>query len=473
MADSPALGEDVAAMSAMGQLQSSPTDLLSAAIKSGNTSAALSLLVQFPMAVHGVDTQDGATAMHWAALFGNMEVIEALAGEGAKLDVTVEASGMQPIHWAATQGRTDVVKFLVARGVDVNSVDIKQTTPLVIAAQYDHSVLVFYLVKEGADISKLDDCNDSALHWAAYKGNLHTAALLHYLGLPAAAADTYGSTPLHLAAARNAPHVIEYLIDESSSSIESLTKAKDNKGRTPLDIAKERSNPLAVRLLQRASPTLRTRCINLIMGTDGSKMLWYFYMINATLCYIMYALVIAPVVGTVEQHYAAVAAAVLMQLSYIVVHAVHPGTIDTGRAGRQAYEDALQAAAEGSLTDTSSMRTRAAHEPNPTPLATDLAQFDARPCAAVSACAQRLCATRAASSSRCARSTARPSSGACPCLITTARTSTTPSAGRITSTSSASSSSGSSAPHSSSSARCSTCCMSVCATVWCGFSSST
>ena len=56
--------------------------------------------------------------------------------------------------------------------------------------------------KEGADISLLDDCSDSALHWAAYKGNLHTAALLHYLGLPADAADSYGSTPLHLAAAR-------------------------------------------------------------------------------------------------------------------------------------------------------------------------------------------------------------------------------------------------------------------------------
>ena len=208
----------------------------------------------------------------------------------------------------------------------------------------------------------------------ADKGNLQTAALLHYLGLPAAAADTYGSTPLHLAAARNAPHVIEYLIDESSSSIESLVSAKDNKGRTPLDIAKERSNPLAVRLLQRASPTLRTRCINLIMGTDGSKMLWYFYMINATLCYIMYATVIAPVVGTDYQHYAAVAAAALMQLSYVVVHAVHPGAIDSGRDGRQAYEDALQAAAEGSLTDASSMRAHAAHEPNPAPLATALAR---------------------------------------------------------------------------------------------------
>ena len=136
----------MAAMTAMGDLQSSPTDLLIAAIKTNNTSAALSLMAQFPKAVHGYDTQDGATPVHWAALFGNMELVESLASEGAKLDAVIEASGMQPIHWAATQGRADVVKFLLSRGADINALDIKQTTPLVIAAQYDHSILVLSLI---------------------------------------------------------------------------------------------------------------------------------------------------------------------------------------------------------------------------------------------------------------------------------------------------------------------------------------
>ena len=72
-----------------------------------------------------------------------------------------------------------------------------------LAAKEERYDVVRYLVKKGADISKLDDCSDSALHWAAYKGNLHTAALLHYLGLPADAADSYGSTPLHLATGRS------------------------------------------------------------------------------------------------------------------------------------------------------------------------------------------------------------------------------------------------------------------------------
>ena len=261
-------------------IQSSPTDMLVAAIKLGNDDAARSIIVQFPEALSGYDTQDGATATHWAALFGNMSILQALLTAGAPADAAVERSGMRPIHWASTRGHVEAVKTLVKHGSSVDALDIKQTTPLVIAAQYDHTVLVFYLVKVGADISKLDDCSDSALHWAAYKGNLQTAALLHYLGLPADAADSYGSTPLHLAAARNAPNVIEYLLDESSSSVEKLVELKDAKGRTPLDVAKERGNTLAVRLLMKAKPTCWVRILNAIGGNDGSKVMWYFYLIN-------------------------------------------------------------------------------------------------------------------------------------------------------------------------------------------------
>ena len=349
--------EMVSAMSGLGDVQTSPTDMLIAAIKANNSSAALSLIAQFPKAVHGTDTQDGATPAHWASLFGSLDVLESLVAEDVKLDVKITSSGMQPIHWAATQGRTDVVKFLLKRGVDINSVDIKHTTPLVIAAQYDHSVLVFYLVKEGADISLLDDCSDSALHWAAYKGNLHTAALLHYLGLPADAADSYGSTPLHLAAARNAPHVIEYLIDESSSSVEQLVSAKDNKGRTPLDIARERANPWAVRLLQRAVPNLGQRLINGMMGSDGSKIMFYFYITNTAMAYAVYALFLAPVIGTVYQHYAYATACALMQITYLHINQASPGQIDTGAAARKEYEAAMLKAAEGShdAADASSM----------------------------------------------------------------------------------------------------------------------
>jgi ankyrin repeat protein len=48
------------------------------------------------------------------------------------------------------------------------------------------------LVKNGADTALLDVNGDSAMHWAAYKGELNIVQLLHHLGLPVR------YTPVHL-----------------------------------------------------------------------------------------------------------------------------------------------------------------------------------------------------------------------------------------------------------------------------------
>ena len=342
-------------------VQSSPTDMLVAAIKQGELENAKSLIAQFPQAVDGADMQDGASPLHWAALFGNAHLVEHIIKSGGRADAVIAASGMMALHWASTRGHVDVVKLLIQSGCDINAVDIKKTTALVIAAQYDHTVLVFFLVKEGADISLVDDCNDSALHWAAYKGNLQTAALLHYLGLPADAVDSYGSTPLHLAAARNAPHVIELLIDESSNSIERLVQIKDARGRTPVDVAMERGNLMAVRLLKKINPPCRTKLLLAVMGNDGSKILWYFYMANACIAYMVYAFHFAPAITNALpaiaqlQHVAYACINVLMQFCYIWVHCKEPGDVGGSDSGCRAYEEALAAAANGTMTDSVSM----------------------------------------------------------------------------------------------------------------------
>lgn len=43
-------------------------------------------------------------------------------------------------------------------------------TALVIAAQYGFVELVIYLSNHGCDPASVDSVGDSALHWAAYKG---------------------------------------------------------------------------------------------------------------------------------------------------------------------------------------------------------------------------------------------------------------------------------------------------------------
>ncbi len=68
----------------------------------------------------------------------------------------------------------DVLHHVLSKGGDINCLDKKNCTPLIIAAQYGHPLLVSYLIKNGADHTIIDKENDSALHWAAYKGSFLT-----------------------------------------------------------------------------------------------------------------------------------------------------------------------------------------------------------------------------------------------------------------------------------------------------------
>lgn len=124
-----------------------PTDQLVDAIRVGDLETCKILASQAPDGLGGRDSVDHATPAHWAALNGQLKILEWLAAAGSPLHERVDRSGMQPLHWACTRGHTEVVKMLLAHGGDIDSLDIKSTPPLVIAAQYDHTILVFFLVR--------------------------------------------------------------------------------------------------------------------------------------------------------------------------------------------------------------------------------------------------------------------------------------------------------------------------------------
>lgn len=62
--------------------------------------------------------------------------------------------------------------FILQLGVSIDVVDNKGCTPLIIAAQYGHTMLAGYLIGKGAQLFFTDKEGDTALHWAAFKGAL-------------------------------------------------------------------------------------------------------------------------------------------------------------------------------------------------------------------------------------------------------------------------------------------------------------
>ena len=105
-------------------------------------------------------------------------------------------------------------------------------------------------------MSILDEHQDSSFHWAAYKGNLDIVGLLNHLGLPYTSADSYGQTPLHLAAliaplkrARAGAPCASASVARVLIAAGAPKDAADVNGRTALFYAQAKANKPLVELL--------------------------------------------------------------------------------------------------------------------------------------------------------------------------------------------------------------------------------
>jgi len=61
--------------------------------------------------------------------------------------------------------------YFVQLGVSIEVADMKGCTPLIVASQYGQTMLVGYLIGKGASLLVTDREGDTALHWAAFKGD--------------------------------------------------------------------------------------------------------------------------------------------------------------------------------------------------------------------------------------------------------------------------------------------------------------
>ena len=117
--------------------------------------------------------------------------------------------------------------------------------PLVEAAKAADTARVRALVLEqNVDVNAPEVDGTTALHWAAYKGDLDTAQLLLRAGADAAAMNRYDVTPLVLAAGRGNAPIVEALLNAGADPNTSLPE-----GETVLMAAARTGNVDVLRLL--------------------------------------------------------------------------------------------------------------------------------------------------------------------------------------------------------------------------------
>jgi len=137
------------------------------------------------------------TALQRAALYGEMEVIEALIKKKAKMNLS-DKLGDTALHWACRGGNTEAVKVLVKNGAKINAKDKLFSTPLHVAVRCGVQEVVDALIHLGADINAKDREGDTPMHDAVRLGRFKLVKTLLSAGSNLRAKNMNGQTPIDM-----------------------------------------------------------------------------------------------------------------------------------------------------------------------------------------------------------------------------------------------------------------------------------
>lgn len=122
---------------------------------------------------------DGNNPLHYAALNGQLEIVQILLATPEINIFAPNEEGNTAIHCAAFRGHLPVVQILIATlGINVNILNSRRSTPLHCAAYRGHQSVVQALLAAEAAVNITDQFGNTPLHYAAREGHLEVAETL-------------------------------------------------------------------------------------------------------------------------------------------------------------------------------------------------------------------------------------------------------------------------------------------------------
>jgi len=133
-------------------LHAAPAATVADAAMQGNRDAVRSLLKQ--AADVNAAQGDGMTALHWAAMKDDAELVQTLLFAGANVRATTRIGSYTPLILAAKSGSASVIAPLLKSGADANSATSNGTTVLMLAAASGNTDAVALLIEGGAKVNE-------------------------------------------------------------------------------------------------------------------------------------------------------------------------------------------------------------------------------------------------------------------------------------------------------------------------------
>ncbi|MCB9492941.1 MAG: ankyrin repeat domain-containing protein [Epsilonproteobacteria bacterium] len=197
----------------------------------------------------------GESLLHLAARINNVEIARVLLQLNNEL--VGQAAGFRvdkrmPLHTAALYNSIDIASLLLEHKAQIDPLDSKNNTPLLIAARNNYTDLVMLLVNNKAGVNQQDAEREwTPLHWAVANDNVKLVnfLLVNNAGVNVTADE--GKTPLFFA---RSAEVAKILVDAGAE-----VSHKSIRGNTPLCVAIHWGNVELVRLLiERGAKVTRT-----------------------------------------------------------------------------------------------------------------------------------------------------------------------------------------------------------------------
>lgn len=115
-----------------------------------------------------------------ASSVGHLEIVSALLGRGARVDVANQ-TGQTALHYAASKGHIDVARLLLEHHADINSQDRYGSAPLHRAASLGRDAIVRLFLngyRNKLDIDRIDNVGNTPLHLACEEDRIDVARML-------------------------------------------------------------------------------------------------------------------------------------------------------------------------------------------------------------------------------------------------------------------------------------------------------
>ena len=154
-----------------------------------------------------------------AAMKGDADMVRTLVRQGADVNAA-QPDGMTALHWAALNGDLKVMDVLLVAGAATESLTrLGGYTPLHLASSKGHAPIVARLLEAGSKPKALTATGVQPIHLAAQAGSADAVRLLIDRGADANARDnTHGRTPLVFAASQNRIEAMRMLIEKGANS---------------------------------------------------------------------------------------------------------------------------------------------------------------------------------------------------------------------------------------------------------------